>query len=635
MTAAHPVLVAILAAWLPFAGSDGLADGTSAVAGTGRILAADLLDADGNIVCLDQLGPGLLVAAILEAGQTMSADVLRDLQSERAVLEARGVRLAGVLIGERPYRGVPAGLVEDVVGIPLLYDPERKIPELLGTKLLPQTVVLDAEWRLAATIGLHRASYLRELQRRIQEVLHPWTKVPLGTLSVEQSQRFERLLADGRRLLLAGRRAAARRMFELASRIAPHSQCAKLWLALAARSQAALAEAATLLEDGRAGGEQDWLARGHLGIAMRVSGDPRRAAELLRAAVAGRLGRIVFPPAGQVDTPAPVLEVADFFGHIERPPFGSRRDAPTVLLFWNAGDAASVAALSSLDRCVRQAGRRNVEVVTVHIGTGRTTVWDRLASLRSRLARLAFVPVWFDHTGRSQRQYGVTKLPTLVLVDDKGDVVARDAGAETDALDRFLATVSHVAEASARQNPTTQPADAVRRAPKDNWTAAVRLAEAGDLAGAIAALKRLREQMPHHQAAGAFLAELLLVSDRVGEAEEVVGAGLLGSPSDAAFLTLAGRCALARDLPSAAVDLCRDATASDPLLAAAYTHLGAALARTGRAGDACEALRRALALNPSDAGSWLLLGDTQLSAGDETSAGESFEQAFRLLAADE
>ena len=89
MSARRALLALVLAPWPLLAASDCIAGASSAEVEKGRTLAAaELLDGDGNVVCLDEFGPGLLVGAILEAGQARSAAVLRDLQSVRLVLEA-------------------------------------------------------------------------------------------------------------------------------------------------------------------------------------------------------------------------------------------------------------------------------------------------------------------------------------------------------------------------------------------------------------------------------------------------------------------------------------------------------------------------------------------------------------------
>jgi predicted Zn-dependent protease len=228
----------------------------------------------------------------------------------------------------------------------------------------------------------------------------------------------------------------------------------------------------------------------------------------------------------------------------------------------------------------------------------------------------------------------VTTLPTLVLVDVYGDVAARYAGDEPERLSDFLAAVRRLADDAARQNPTTQPADKASRPKTAYWTMAVRLAEARDSAGSAAALRKLLDEAPRHVAGRAFLAELLLSAGDVDEAEGLVTEGLQLAPSDACLLTLAGRCALARDEVWLAVRRCRRAVANDPALAAGHAYLGVALIRAGQIAEGREVIRRAVAIEPANARFWLLLGDAARSAGDRPAAVDGYERGFRLLAAE-
>jgi Flp pilus assembly protein TadD len=103
-------------------------------------------------------------------------------------------------------------------------------------------------------------------------------------------------------------------------------------------------------------------------------------------------------------------------------------------------------------------------------------------------------------------------------------------------------------------------------------------------------------------------------SAEFAESRQAAIDGLADSPDDAELLILAGRAGIEVDAEDA-VDQLRRATEHAPRNAAAWHHLGEALATEGRTDEADAAFRRAVELDPDDQGALTHLGHTSLAAG--------------------
>jgi Flp pilus assembly protein TadD len=130
-----------------------------------------------------------------------------------------------------------------------------------------------------------------------------------------------------------------------------------------------------------------------------------------------------------------------------------------------------------------------------------------------------------------------------------------------------------------------------------------------------ATAEEARERARSHFEAGEFDESLKAASE-----------GLSGAPDDVELLVLAGRAGFEVDA-SDAVEHLRRATELAPEQAAAWHHLGEALAAEGRTGEADAAFRRAVELDPDDQVALMHLGHTSLATGRQDEGVELLARA--------
>ena len=125
--------------------------------------------------------------------------------------------------------------------------------------------------------------------------------------------------------------------------------------------------------------------------------------------------------------------------------------------------------------------------------------------------------------------------------------------------------------------------------------------DAGRLADAEPAYRRVLAAEPDHADALHLLGLLLHQTGRSAEAEPLVRRAIAVDPSQAAFHTHLGLIRSASGDAAGGIDSHRRATALDPASADAHNNLGVALAAAGRWAEAVDSYRRAIAIQPEAA----------------------------------
>lgn len=90
---------------------------------------------------------------------------------------------------------------------------------------------------------------------------------------------------------------------------------------------------------------------------------------------------------------------------------------PVLLDFWATWCGPCAAQTPILDRLARRYEARGLRVVGINVADDDPSAATRYAAKKN----LSY-PIVLDADGSVQKQYGVSKLPTLVLVDKRGQV---------------------------------------------------------------------------------------------------------------------------------------------------------------------------------------------------------------------
>ncbi|MEX0694789.1 MAG: sulfotransferase [Rhodospirillales bacterium] len=166
-------------------------------------------------------------------------------------------------------------------------------------------------------------------------------------------------------------------------------------------------------------------------------------------------------------------------------------------------------------------------------------------------------------------------------------------------------------------------------AAKARVRAAEKRLDAGDTAGALAALKEAQTLDSENPRAWFLTAMIDFNAGRITEAGDAILKASLYDDNDpaihancAAIMNLCGR-------PMEAEASARHAIAINPDMAEAYCNLGVALEAQGKVADAREALVKASDLKPGYADALISLGNLWFRAGDYMSAAESFASAVK------
>jgi thiol-disulfide isomerase/thioredoxin len=135
-------------------------------------------------------------------------------------------------------------------------------------------------------------------------------------------------------------------------------------------------------------------------------------------------GTPVAHAAGSIEkAPAPAFHARDLDGH-DVSLVELRARGPVLVDFWATWCTPCRAALTELEDWRKRYGPRGLSIVAVSVDGPRN-----LAKVRPYVARLRVgFPVVVDDDGAIQGLYQVTELPTAVLVDTAGRVVATRVG---------------------------------------------------------------------------------------------------------------------------------------------------------------------------------------------------------------
>jgi thiol-disulfide isomerase/thioredoxin len=107
---------------------------------------------------------------------------------------------------------------------------------------------------------------------------------------------------------------------------------------------------------------------------------------------------------------------------------------PVVLDFWATWCGPCAMQTPILDRVAKRHEPSGLRVVGVDVHDD-----DPQAARRFAAARTLSYPIVFDGSGLVQREYGVTRLPSLVFIDRRGHVVHATSGVVDEAtLDRLV-----------------------------------------------------------------------------------------------------------------------------------------------------------------------------------------------------
>jgi len=628
------------------------------------------------------------VLAFVRADQELSRAVLTDLQAELAALCAERVRVLAVVAAESPLDVWRALASERGLGFPIALDQRGRLLGAVGSDVLPVTVVVDEQGRVAARIFLHRASFPRDLARRLERASATEAQAEreraaaaqarqaalssalelsrtgdsAGALVVVQRLRalypahYPTRLKLGRILVDLGRPADALDDFRAARELAPASLPATVWHGIALARSGAAEEAEGLLRSIDTAFPALWRARGELAGLARRRGDSLAALRLWPQVLADAPARTWNVGGAREGTNAPTVRALDLSGGASRPVVGRFRRRPRVVQFWTSAGARSALALEELAR-LQAAHGDGVEWVPVNVDRRRFSPDERLQVLAAAQAagQAASTPltVWLDDDLESFERFDVCSIPTTLLIDPDGVVLARVEGPDLAALARRLAAALEripalgdelaekraqreaAREADERAGGPVGPIDPLGRpaAPdvvhQRTVAMARRLARLGRTRAALdCALPALADPS---SAGGdlALAARLLVVAGRPAEAVELL-TGAVAERSDAALLTLLGDSLVELGAVERAEDAYRRALRAGPEHAPARAGLGLLLALEGAPHEALPELSLALELDPHDGRARYGMGRALEILGRLDEALDAYEQAYRI-----
>jgi protein O-GlcNAc transferase len=165
---------------------------------------------------------------------------------------------------------------------------------------------------------------------------------------------------------------------------------------------------------------------------------------------------------------------------------------------------------------------------------------------------------------------------------------------------------------------------------QEQFDAAIRIHQAGGIADAEAAYRRILAVDPRHADATHMLGIVAHQSGRPAEAVEWIGWAILIDPSKAGFHNNLGNALQAMGKFEEAVNAYRDAVGLYPALADGWNNLGNALQELGRNTEAIEAHRRAISIRPDFAQAWYSLGGALIAADEPDQAIDAYDRALQF-----
>ncbi len=663
---------------------------------------AGLTDIDAHPARLDEeVGDKMLIVACLKAQQQLSLDVLADLRSERAMLQARGAEVAAVVADGTNQADWWGAVQEHHIDLPLFFDERQTLVKAAALKVLPATIVLDRHRRITSVVFLHRPSYLRELTLRVEETAAGKTDelvqrrqaaqlrerhvaeieqlvragmsgealTAIDALRARQPDRCATRLLLGAALTELGEPGRAVQEYHAALKIEPSSLRAKLGLAIGRARSGQIAQAAQLVAEVTDPLPDAWVAHGELGAACRRA---ERLDEAIRHFTrcferAPKLPLLHGVGGAWVGTRAPALCVTDLDGRTTDPPAVTSANTPTVVLFWATWSDASLAALRRLQALTQQCSTApasqpsyppdqesgRLAIVAVNVERPWITRDDRRA-VRAATEHLKLkFDTWLDIGLRTLSRYDVAAVPTLLLLDGNGLVVARLAGLDNQGAGEFLSRLTAQMKALAATQaagtfslpasqttgqPTTAPAQAVQTAlaltPAMMYLDMARqLCLHGNQEMAVASLGESIRLDPREPAPHALLAEILLQDDQAPQALEPARQAAALSSHQPAASTLLARCLTAQGRLADGIERLRAILTAHPGFGPAYAALAEAMLHQHRPREALAQAQHACRLNPFDFRSTLVKADALRAVGAAREAAETYETGFRLILA--
>ena len=142
------------------------------------------------------------------------------------------------------------------------------------------------------------------------------------------------------------------------------------------------------------------------------------------------------PPPGK---PAPALRLPTFSG----PRFDLRKfmGKPAALIFWGTFSEPCYAHLQALDKtCGGALACVAVNTMELFTAVSKTADYQK-EMLRVRKNLWPANPIPIDLFMESERSFGVEKLPTLILIDEKGNIHSRLDGPQPDPVEAYSRAV--------------------------------------------------------------------------------------------------------------------------------------------------------------------------------------------------
>jgi len=142
---------------------------------------------------------------------------------------------------------------------------------------------------------------------------------------------------------------------------------------------------------------------------------------------AGVAGEVALSLAGEQRTVEPDMTPPDFFiipDEGKAISLAELKGKPVFINFWNTWCPPCREEMPDLDRLYREYGQ-DVEFIFINILTGEKSLHDVTGFLSDNDYS---IPVYLDRQGEVARAYGISGIPTTVVLSGSGEVVYASAG---------------------------------------------------------------------------------------------------------------------------------------------------------------------------------------------------------------